>query len=225
MNNKLSTASPISSPAKLDLLLDQLAAQGPSGRAVFALDATMSRQATWDRACELQAEMFDEAASIGGLEISLVYYRGSECRASAWMTDGRRLGEAMRKIECVGGETQLVKVLKHTRQTHDKSPVSALIFVGDAFEESIDILCAGANELASRGVKIFAFQEGADKTAKKAFQEIARLTHGAYCQFAEGSAAELKTLLRAAAAYAAGGLKALGAHKGKAAIKLLAQLK
>jgi hypothetical protein len=225
MNNKLSTASPISSPAKLDLLLDQLAAQGPSGRLIFALDATMSRQPTWDLACELQAEMFAEAASIGGLEIQLVFYRGSECRASQWAIDGRRLGEMMRKIECVAGETQLVKVLTRTRQTHDKSPVAALVFVGDAFEESIDILCAGARELASRNVKIFAFQEGVDATAKKAFQEIAHITRGAYCQFAEGSAQELKELLRAVAAYAAGGIKALGANKGKAALKLLEQLK
>lgn len=74
-----------------------------------SLDATMSRQPTWDLAVELQSEMFAEAASVGGLEIQLVYYRGSECRASQWAIDGRRLGEMMRKIECIGGNTQLVK--------------------------------------------------------------------------------------------------------------------
>ena len=43
----------------------------------------MSRQPTWDTACPLQADMFREAAAIGGLDIQLVYYRGlSECRAS-----------------------------------------------------------------------------------------------------------------------------------------------
>jgi hypothetical protein len=156
------------SPAKIDLYLDRIAAQNPHGRLVFALDATMSRQATWDRAVELQAEMFAEAARVGGLEMQLVYYRGDECRASTWMTDGKRLGEAMRRVECVGGCTQIGKVLKHAQQAHDKSPIAALVLVGDAMEEEIDALCAGVNKLASRGVKIFAFQEGSDEDAEKA---------------------------------------------------------
>jgi hypothetical protein len=210
------------SPAKLDLLLDQ-AAQAPSGRLIFALDATQSRQPTWDRACELQAEMFAEAANIGGLEIQLVYYRGQECRASGWMTDGRRLGEMMRKIECVSGATQIAKVLRHARQAHDKSSISALAFVGDAMEEPIDALCAGARELGSRGIKTFVFQEGDNPEVEKAFREITQLTRGAFCRFAPGSAQELGELLRAAAAYAAGGIKALQGKSG--AIKLLEQLK
>jgi len=49
---------------------------GARGRLVFALDATMSRQPTWDMACALQADMFREAGSIGSLDIRLVYYRG-----------------------------------------------------------------------------------------------------------------------------------------------------
>ena len=36
---------------------------GAKGRLIFALDATMSRQPTWDMACTLQADMFREAAS------------------------------------------------------------------------------------------------------------------------------------------------------------------
>src|ERR1044071_7995199 len=61
---------------------------GARGRLVFALDATMSRQPTWDMACALQADMFREAASLGSLDIRLVYYRGlSECRATGWLSD------------------------------------------------------------------------------------------------------------------------------------------
>ena len=80
MTNKLTTTA---SSAKLDLYLDRVAARSPSGgRLVFGLDATLSRQPTWDRACELQAEMFDEAASIGSLEIQLVWYRGGKTSAA-----------------------------------------------------------------------------------------------------------------------------------------------
>src|SRR5258707_8615943 len=46
------------------------------GRIIFALDATMSRQETWDTACKLQAEMFREDAAGGGRQFQLVFYRG-----------------------------------------------------------------------------------------------------------------------------------------------------
>src|SRR5579885_613206 len=67
-------------------------APGAKGRLIFALDATMSRQPTWDMACALQADMFREAASLGSLDIRLIYYRGlNECRASNWISDSARL--------------------------------------------------------------------------------------------------------------------------------------
>src|SRR5215475_2944936 len=76
---------------------------GRRGRLIFALDATMSRQPTWDTACRLQAEMFREAASIGGLDVQLVYYRGfGECRASGWVSNGEHLAALMSRIDCRG---------------------------------------------------------------------------------------------------------------------------
>ncbi|MGZ6009827.1 MAG: VWA domain-containing protein, partial [Rhizomicrobium sp.] len=36
------------------------------GRLIFAIDATMSRQPTWNRATQIQSDMFDVAHSIGG---------------------------------------------------------------------------------------------------------------------------------------------------------------
>jgi hypothetical protein len=51
------------------------------------------------------------------------------------------------------------------------------------------------------------------------------LTRGAYCRFDPGAAHELAELLRAAAVFAAGGLKALSSRPGGAALKLIAQLK
>src|SRR6516225_5855913 len=81
---------------------------GARGRLVFALDATMSRQPTWDMACTLQADMFREAASLGSLDIRLVYYRGfNECRATGWISDSAQLARLMSKIDCRGGDTQI----------------------------------------------------------------------------------------------------------------------
>lgn len=185
------------------------------GRLIFALDATLSRQPTWDLACGLQGEMFEEAARIGGLDIQLVYYRGiGECRASPWLADGGKLGALMARIDCQGGRTQIGRVLRHAEAQAGKGAVGALVFVGDALEEPIDALCAEAGPLALRGVPVFMFQEGADPAVERGFREIARLTRGAYCRFDAGAAAELRALLRAVASYAAGGSKALAALAG-----------
>jgi hypothetical protein len=203
-------------------------AAGARGRLVFALDATMSRQPTWDMACTLQADMFREAASLGSLDIRLVYYRGfDECRATGWISDSAELARLMGKIDCRGGNTQIGRVLSEARREAVAAGVRAVVFVGDAMEEQVDKLCAKAGELGMLKVPVFMFQEGHDETAEQAFREIARLTGGAWCRFDPGAAAQLRELLRAAAAYAAGGreaLKRLSARESGAA-KLLGQMK
>jgi hypothetical protein len=229
------TPAPASARPEIEAFLERVkslkpaATQGKRGRLVFALDATMSRQPTWDQACALQADMFREAASIGGLDIQLVYFRGlSECRASGWVAGADKLAGLMSAIDCRGGHTQIGKVLSHARHEHGRQKVQALVFVGDAMEESVDDLCVAAGELGLLGVPVFMFQAGGDAVAESAYREIARLSRGAYCRFDTGSAKELGELLRAVAAYAAGGIKALSdlsAKKAGAARMLLTQLR
>ncbi|MGY4308183.1 hypothetical protein ACVIJ6_005426 [Bradyrhizobium sp. USDA 4369] len=186
------------------------ATQSARGRLVFALDATLSRQPTWDMACALQAEMFREAAALGSLDIRLVYYRGfSECRATGWISDSSELARLMGKIDCRGGKTQIGKILGEARRNATAEGIRAVVFVGDAMEESVDDLCARAGELGLLKVPLFMFQEGNDPAAEQAFREMARLSGGAWCRFDPGAAAQLRDLLRAAAAYAAGGREAL----------------
>lgn len=231
--SKNKAPAPASARPEIEAFLQKVKALGPAakagprGRLIFALDATMSRQPTWDTACMLQGDMFREAASIGGLDIQLVYFRGlNECRASGWVASGERLATLMGRISCMGGHTQIGKVLAHARDEHARERVQALVFVGDAMEEPLDRLCATAGELALRGVPAFMFQEGHDPVAEQAFREIARLSGGAYSRFDSGAAHQLGELLRAVAAYAAGGRKALAALTGSATAKaLLAQLK
>jgi hypothetical protein len=224
--------APASSRPEIDAFLEKVKSLAPSasagarGRLIFALDATMSRQPTWDTACALQADMFKEAARVGGLDIQLVYFRGlNECRASSWVASGEKLAALMGRISCMGGHTQIGRVLTHARDEHKRQRVQALVFVGDAMEEQLDHLCASAGELALLGIPAFMFQEGHDPVAENAYREIARLSGGAYSRFDSGAAHQLRELLRAVAAYAAGGRKALAALTGSSARALLAQLK
>src|SRR5262249_25940695 len=114
------------------------------------------------------------------------------------------------------------------RRESEKAKVQALVFVGDAMEEKLDDLCHSAGELGLLGVPAFMFQEGDDAIAGQAFREIARLTGGGYFRFDPGAAHQLGELLRAAAAYAAGGMRALAdlsARRNAGAIKLIRQMR
>jgi hypothetical protein len=180
------------------------------GRLMFAMDATASREATWDYASSIQGEMFEETASIGGLDIQLCYFRGfSEFTVIPWLHQSSALLNNMAKVTCQAGKTQIERILIHTVEETQRKKVDALVFVGDSMEEDVDQLCELAGQLAIHNVKLFVFHEGFDPIAEAAFLRLAAITHGAYCRFDSGSAQQLKKLLGAVAVYAAGGYKAL----------------
>ena len=184
-----------------------------SGRLILALDATMSRQPTWDLATKLQGEMFDAVGKAGALSVQLAYFRGlGECRSSAFVADTDALKMLMTRIVCRSGTTQIGKVLTHALKETAKAKVNALVYIGDAMEENIDDLAQKAGSLGLHGVPVFVFQEGHDSGAEKAFKEIARLSKGAWFRFDRRAAATLAGLLSAVAVYATGGLKALEAR-------------
>jgi hypothetical protein len=195
--------APRSSGAEVDGFLAKVRTMMPAlsgrGRLIFAMDATMSRQPSWDLALKLQTDMFRAVKKVGGLGIS-----------------------------CQGGFTQIGKILAHARRESERTKVNAVVYVGDCMEEEIDELSERAGELGILGVPVFLFQEGREPKAERAFKEIARLTRGAYCHFDAGSARQLSQLLMAVAVYATDGRKALhdfGAEtKNSAAMHLLAQL-
>src|SRR5205807_9353002 len=157
---------------------------GGRGRLMFALDATASREPSWDRACRIQGEMFEATAALGGLDVKLVYYRGfNECKASRWMSNAADLHRVMRVVSCLGGETQIERVFAHAIAETKKQRVNALVFVGDAMEEEVDRLCQLAGELGLSGVPIFLFHEGDNPIVARAFQQMAWLSRGAFLRF------------------------------------------
>jgi hypothetical protein len=197
------------------------AAVSQSGRLIFALDATMSRQPTWDQAVTIQASMFDAVGKAGGLSVQLVFFRGiDECRASKWVINAAALRDLMLGIQCLSGQTQIAKVLDHAYRETTKAKVSALVYIGDAIEEDIHLLCQKAGELGLKGMRCFFFQDGHDVEVESGFREMARLTGGAYFHLGPDSAKELAELLGAVAVYARGGLKALS-NSGRREARLL----
>ena len=203
----------------LEELFEKLDPAKPA-RVVFAVDATASRQATWELATRLTAEMFK---AVGGLELQLVFYRGErECVASRWMSDAASLSATMACVRCDAGPTQIGRVLAHARTENRRQKLAAVILISDACEEDPGALYASAREL---GVPTFLFQEGTDERVAGVYQAIAEITGGASCRFDSGSAARLRDLLRAVTAFATGGRAALANEKTAAAQLLLSQLK
>ncbi|MGI9406169.1 MAG: VWA domain-containing protein [Hyphomicrobiaceae bacterium] len=227
---------PASSDGDVAAFLDAVNALQPvarsgeeNGRLIFAMDATMSRQPTWDMAQSIQAEMFEAVKRVGGLDVQLIYFRGfGECRSSKWVRDPVALANLMTSVSCRAGHTQIGKVLLHARRETEAERVHAVVYVGDAMEEQVDDLGQRAGELGLLGLPVFVFQEGRNRKTETAFREIARLSGGAYSRFDSGSAAQLKALLSAVAVYASGGRSALekiGDGRNTAVRGLLEQLR
>ena len=192
------------------------------GRLMFALDATMSREGTWDQAAAVQADLFHEAGRVGGLSVQLIWFRGvGEFRAHPWTTKSEDLVRQMTTVQCRAGATQVGRTLAHAAVEHERAAVAAMVYVGDACEEPADPLVAQAGALGMQGLRVFMFQEGLDPIATDVFQAVAKVSGGAYARFGAGSAATLRSLLRATAIYAAGGPKALEAHEQRTGERVL----
>jgi hypothetical protein len=221
-------------PASTDAFLreiERLPARraGTRGRLLFAMDATASREPTWDHACTIQGEMFVTADALGGLDVRLAFYRGfDEFKVSRWTSDGRELARLMSSVRCLAGRTQIARLLCYAAEQRRESRVDAVVFVGDCCEEEVDQIGHEAAQLGLLGLPVFVFQEGNDRNASRLFPQIAKLTRGAYSKFDRNSPDQLRRLLGAVAAYAAGGREALvkyGQDKGGVAALLTHQLK
>ncbi|WP_295542580.1 VWA domain-containing protein [uncultured Thiohalocapsa sp.] len=223
-----------SSDGEIDAFLQQVARTppraraGPRGRLIFAMDATASREPTWDRAADIQVAMFHETRDLGGLEVQLCHYGGfREFHASPWCASADALLPRMTRVRCNAGLTQIARVLAHAKAEAGRKSVNALVFVGDCVEEDHDRLAGAAGELGLLGVPVFVFQEGREPQAERVLKDIARLSGGAWCPFDHRSPQALKDLLSAVAVFAAGGRKALtdfGRRRGGAVLQLTHQL-
>ena len=219
----------VSSKQDVQQFLSKVAAMPKTtgdSRLIFSLDATASRQSTWDVASQLQTEMFLGAQSLGGLNVQLCYFRGfAEFFNSNWQSNGDDLLRIMSGISCQAGATQLQRLLQHAINENTKQKIKCVIFIGDAMEENIDVLAQLAGKLGLLNIPLFMFQERNDPVARQAFVEMSRLSGGAYSQFDSASADQLRDLLKAVAIYAAGGLKALQdfSKQSNKSVKLLEQ--
>ncbi|MEM1114530.1 MAG: VWA domain-containing protein [Pseudomonadota bacterium] len=220
---KKSSAGEIAGFLKQSRNIQAFVAKQP--RLIFAIDATASRQPTWDRAVHLQRDMFLATRELAALSVQLCYYRGlADFRASPWIGDPERLADEMSRVFCEGGHTQIARLLRHAVGQHREKPLRALIFVGDAMEENAGTLVDLAAQCGLLKLPLFLFQEGRLPDVETTFKDMARLSGGAWARFDSASADSLRQLLGAVARYAAGGREALENQNSRSVKLLLEQL-
>jgi len=210
--------------------LGQVESKHRAGRLMFGLDLTGSREATLHRARIATAAMFDTVKAIGAVAIKMVYFRGNECKASAWHDDAAVVSRAMLGLSCKTGNTQIARILNLALA--EKEKVSGVVFVGDHCEDSTDELLALAVKLGKRSIPLFVFHEILDHDsyalqARPVFERMATLSGGQYTEFRPDSGVILRELLTTVAAFAAGGseaVKQVAAAKTPEARQLQARL-
>lgn len=197
-----------------------------TNRLIFALDATASREATWDLASNLHAEVF-HAAKDANLAVQLVHFGGyNQFRASTWNSSADALLRHMQQVRCLGGMTQIGRVLSHILKeaSRDKT-VKAAVYIGDMCEEPLVEIMSLAGQLGLRQTPVFVFQEHNDRYATEVFRTIAERSGGAHMPFDSGSASQLAELLKAAVVYATEGIDAVKRISSPTTRRLIAQIK
>ena len=170
-------------------------------RYIVAFDATGSRSDTWAQAQQIQGELFALMKSVEiELQIRLSHFGGNAFSALNWSKNAEDLRREMKAVDCESGRTQIGQVLNDAIKQAAQGKIAALFYTGDAMEENHADLCDQAKKLAQCGIPVFMFQEGDDAQTKNTYQEIARITHGAYAPFKAGAFNVLRDLFNVAIA-------------------------
>jgi hypothetical protein len=166
--------------------------------------------------------LFEAASDETGFAIQLCYFRGlSDFQVTPWLTAPAALLDALNNVYCEGGMTQIARLLRHAlAEFQGNASIKAIVYVGDACEESPDVLNALAVQCRLANRPLLIFQEGADPATSQGFSTLAALSGGAHIQLDDASGARLRELLRSAVRFVTGGRKAL-TGSGKESDKLL----
>ena len=135
---------------------DARTGQAGGDRAPYVLRWTRRRAGSrpGDRACQIQGGDVRRHGprSAGSPSSWSITAASASARRASGCRDSRALVRVMTAVRCLGGHTQIRKVLRHALDETQVQKVHALVFVGDSMEENVDELCAIAGELGLRGV-------------------------------------------------------------------------
>lgn len=186
----------------------------------FLIDATASREHRWEQAQVIQAKMFRSASGLNALKLRLVYFGGNQLSKLNWDNDEHKIAAHMAAVRCRAGLTQIIEGLESFIDEVPEHGASAIILIGDSFEEDSALAKKTATLLKEKGIKVFSFIEGDDWTAHSVFKNLATVTGGKFAKF--GDELPLDELCQGVALLTSGGKKALSRLENKNVRLLLA---
>ena len=179
-----------------------------TGRLVFAVDATSSRQKAWEAAKRLTDDVL--GALPGELDVALAVHGGDRVHTfTEFTSDAAELRGMAAGVRCIAGYTRLVEILRRVAAMSED--VAVVVYIGDVFEESRRDARQIAVDLAQRGTRVIILHDtgSRDTDDGKAFAELAKLTGGAVLPFDASALERLGQLLEAVAVLAVGGTEML----------------
>jgi hypothetical protein len=190
-----------------------------SGNIGFLFDATASRSDVWCEAQDIISNMFRSIGSGTGISMRMVEYGSQgDIVDHAWQNNVDSMCESIKNVECRGGITQINECLNKFVSDHAGRLPSAIIFVGDHYEEDESELEASINLMKDNNIKVFTFLDSEDSGAESVFRRLAEQTGGKFAKF--GKEMPLKDLCEAVALLATGGSAALARLNNKAVQQL-----
>ena len=182
-------------------------------RLVFGFDATASREPAWEAARHVTDALV--RALPGELDVALAVHGGSVLHTFTEFTPNpNTLRDWAASITCRAGFTRLLAILERAIAT---PRVRVVTYIGDVYEESPSRGRRLADEMGSRGIKLFVLHDVADWNARRdaeMFLDLARRTGGCVLPFDAAAPDRLRELLGAVAVYAVGGTKLLREKSG-----------
>lgn len=186
--NKGSVATPQQPSTIVVKKIDEVLARKNTDGAtmVFVIDATASREANWRDSQKAQAQMFNKAAGMGDMNLSVICHRNDDVEYLGTFANGAEAGSRMRDVSCIRGLTRLGKALSRALKI-EKTP-SAIIMVGDSCEDCQQDnhrqLFETAAELLRRGIKVYAVHDPHSgqnpRHGAEIYRKIADMTNGSF---------------------------------------------
>lgn len=199
-------------PDTVDMLNTAGNIRKDEGYLAYVIDATASRQRTWNTAQEIQKDMFLEIARVGNLWARVVAFRGGNDGAReildiGWKNKATDIVQQMSGLSCRAGETNIRGAIEKIIAGKQDFVPSNIVMIGDCCEEVESIVMPAARKLKELGVQVFAFHEGNDQQGERVYRAFAEITGGAFEKFSPRM--PLKDLCTAVGVYTVGKEEAL----------------
>lgn len=191
-------------------------------RAALVIDHTLSRSKTLEAAIPLTDALLSSMSD--QLLVSLAGFGGRKMPTFTGFEENiEPLRKMAARLECIGGETQIIPVLKHYLNS---PPAQTVTVITDSFEEAEDDGIAAAQEMKKAGMRLIVLFEYESKgtcnpRAPSILGRMCEITEGAILPFNNDLLRAMKSVMGAIGVLSVGGVALLESKRAEPGAALL----